>query len=414
MPASPTLPRPLYDIHISPFPEGADAELRYVVEAGTRSFVVTQPVRVLIEALSESSDPVRVRRSLLEETGVAMSDGELVGAIARLPRALFVESEHTQDNGLLFVPMPILKQAWVAWLATRLQHAYDRRFLIAVALLAAVALPLCFQEMAAPRVLTGVSPLASATLLLALAVSALGHELGHAAACARFGVPPGHIGFGLYVIFPVFYADVTRAWRLAPARRVIVDLGGLYFQTILLLLAAPLFLAGFASEAMYLFFFYNAGAMLHNLSPVFKLDGYWLLADLARIPNLHRRTFAYILHLLHIQRLGADQLQPRLNLILLGYGILVAAYFFYLGAYIPGWLSSHVAPGLVDGAGNFSHALERFAAGAWLDAFGSATKGLLVVLAVGLPILLGLLWVARLAISAFRIFTERKQSPFFP
>ena len=34
--------------------------------------------------------------------------------------------------------------------------------------------------------------------------------------------------------FPVLYSDVTKAWRLAPYQRSIVDLGGLYFQAIAL------------------------------------------------------------------------------------------------------------------------------------------------------------------------------------
>src|SRR5690606_30501405 len=40
------------------------------------------------------------------------------------------------------------------------------------------------------------------------------HEFGHAAACDRFGAKSGDIGFGFYILTPVFYADITDVWRL--------------------------------------------------------------------------------------------------------------------------------------------------------------------------------------------------------
>ncbi|HEY9229675.1 MAG TPA: hypothetical protein VIP11_23700, partial [Gemmatimonadaceae bacterium] len=55
----------------------------------------------------------------------------------------------------------------------------------------------------------------------------LAHEFGHAAACVRYGVPPGEIGVGLYLVFPAFYANVTNVWRLKRWERVIVDAAGM-------------------------------------------------------------------------------------------------------------------------------------------------------------------------------------------
>ena len=53
---------------------------------------------------------------------------------------------------------------------------------------------------------------------------------GHASASARYGVPARDIGFGLYLIYPVFYNDVTSAWRLPRRQRVVIDLAGTFFQ----------------------------------------------------------------------------------------------------------------------------------------------------------------------------------------
>jgi putative peptide zinc metalloprotease protein len=70
-------------------------------------------------------------------------------------------------------------------------------------------------------------------VLIALTVaSAAFHELGHAAACHRGGGRPGAMGAALYLVWPVFYTDVTDSYRLGRAARLRVDVGGLYFNVI--------------------------------------------------------------------------------------------------------------------------------------------------------------------------------------
>ena len=63
-------------------------------------------------------------------------------------------------------------------------------------------------------------------------VSAGIHELGHAAACRYAGARPGAMGAGLYLVWPAFYTDVDDAYRLPRRGRLIVDLGGLYFNCV--------------------------------------------------------------------------------------------------------------------------------------------------------------------------------------
>jgi len=77
---------------------------------------------------------------------------------------------------------------------------------------------------------------AIALLIYALLTSsALVHELGHAAACRYGGARPGEIGFGLYLVFPAFYTDVTDSYRIGRAGRVRTDLGGLHFNVLTVL-----------------------------------------------------------------------------------------------------------------------------------------------------------------------------------
>lgn len=122
-----------------------------------------------------------------------------------------------------------------------------------------------------------------------LLFSILCHELGHLSACRRWNCPHGALGIGLYFFNPVFYADVSAAWRLTRRQRVVVDVGGMYFQ----LLIMPLWLWLWATTqdpTCFLMIIATIGAIFSNLEPLIKLDGYWLLSDLTGVPNLHKRT----------------------------------------------------------------------------------------------------------------------------
>jgi putative peptide zinc metalloprotease protein len=115
------------------------------------------------------------------------------------------------------------------------------------------------------------------------------HELGHLAACHRWRCPHGALGVGLYFFNPVFYVDVTAAWRLSRWQRVVVDIGGVYIQ----LAFVSLLWFGYAiwQDNTYLLAVLLTDLMLlGNFQPFMKLDGYWLLSDLTGVPNLHART----------------------------------------------------------------------------------------------------------------------------
>ncbi|MGH9822197.1 MAG: hypothetical protein ACREDR_02900 [Blastocatellia bacterium] len=111
------------------------------------------------------------------------------------------------------------------------------------------------------------------------------HELGHATAQLRMGIPPGHIGFQLYYYIPTLFANVDGSWRLPPRRRAVVDLGGVYFQSIaasllyliyLKIHSTPMIAAVLSSDLL----------TIVALNPFLKFDGYWLLSDVLAVPNL--------------------------------------------------------------------------------------------------------------------------------
>ncbi len=129
-------------------------------------------------------------------------------------------------------------------------------------------------------------------LLMVFALTALSagfHELGHAAACRYGGGKPGAMGFGLYLLWPAFYTDVTDSYRLERGKRLRVDLGGMYFNAVFAVAAFALWSAT-GWDALLIVVPLQLLQMLRHLIPLVRLDGYHILADLTGVPDL----FAYI------------------------------------------------------------------------------------------------------------------------
>ena len=120
------------------------------------------------------------------------------------------------------------------------------------------------------------------------------HEFGHASAASRFGIKAKEIGFGFYLIFPVLYTDVTKVWLLNRYRRIVVNVGGIYFQ---MLINIALYFA-FKNFTNYqnivsALFLTNTTLALYSLNPIMRNDGYWIYSDLFDIPNLSKTAFDY-------------------------------------------------------------------------------------------------------------------------
>lgn len=122
------------------------------------------------------------------------------------------------------------------------------------------------------------------------------HEFGHASACKYGGARPGCIGCGLFLIWPSMYTDVTDVYRIGRAGRIRTDLGGVYFNVVFMLgMAGAYFATGaqFFLAAVYLGHF----EILEQLMPAVRLDGYYILGDLAGVPDLYGKIKPILLGL---------------------------------------------------------------------------------------------------------------------
>lgn len=125
-----------------------------------------------------------------------------------------------------------------------------------------------------------------------IAINILGivfHELGHAGACEKFGAKTGPIGLGFYLFTPVFFTDVSDAWRLKKTERLIVDLSGIYMQLIFCsLLTCIYFISG--NEFFLHTAFLISITVFITLNPFLRYDGYWAVTDLLNVTNLRENS----------------------------------------------------------------------------------------------------------------------------
>lgn len=190
------------------------------------------------------------------------------------------------------------------------------------------------------KVTTGAFDIYTLLLLLVFFVfSSFFHELGHASATKYYKVGHGGVGFALYWNFPVFYTDVSKIWELPIKKRCIVNLGGIYFQSILLISILITFFVTQNELLKYIILLTNINTLI-TLNPFFKFDGYWLISDICGVPNLRKRLHEFLGYLIAKLRKKEAPIpyllqlkNPQRNFLLVYFGIsnlFMGFYFFYL------------------------------------------------------------------------------------
>ena len=181
--------------------------------------------------------------------------------------------------------LPVLRADWLKPLTGFLARHVSSRVVFpfaGVGLVLHIFIFAHYSKMVLPILRTPVHRAVMAALIL---ISVISHELAHAAACTNRGVRHGPIGFMIYTIFPAMYTDVSDAWRLPARDRLVVDGAGILTSFLLASLGAALFLISPNAPSAILFLL-NDSLVLVNLNPFLRMDGYWLISDLLRVPNL--------------------------------------------------------------------------------------------------------------------------------
>ena len=259
------------------------------------------------------------------------------GLLESAPAAVAANQRRRRIRGsLLYLRFPVADpNRLLDRLATALRWCYTPQFLAASGAVVVAALATAganwsdiAQDLARLYHLTAILPFLAVTFLAASA-----HEFAHGVTCKHFGGEVHEVGFMLIYFQPAFYCNVSDAWLFPEkAKRLWVGFAGPYFELVLWALAVFTWrLTDLDMGVNYIALIVMAGSgvkTLLNLSPILKLDGYYLLSDYLDVPNLRRRSFRYVGGLVRRAwgRAGspAADLSPRERRIYLGYGLLAA------------------------------------------------------------------------------------------
>ena len=121
------------------------------------------------------------------------------------------------------------------------------------------------------------------------------HEIGHASAALHFRIRTPRIGYGFYLVYPVFFTEISEAWKLQPKKRMVINLGGVYFQWI----AGSFFIfldylnvgtTSIWSAVVAINFF----RLFYSFIPFMKADGYWIFSDGFGLRNLRQKSNQFL------------------------------------------------------------------------------------------------------------------------
>lgn len=129
-------------------------------------------------------------------------------------------------------------------------------------------------------------------LLVSWVVLKLIHEFAHGIVCKHFGGQVRETGLIFILFAPLAYVDVTSSWRFANRwKRIAVAGAGIFVE--LMIASACVFALLYTQSELVKDILTNtilmAGltTLLFNANPLMRFDGYFVLADLLKIPNLY-------------------------------------------------------------------------------------------------------------------------------
>ncbi|MAY03673.1 MAG: hypothetical protein CMQ38_11940 [Gammaproteobacteria bacterium] len=132
--------------------------------------------------------------------------------------------------------------------------------------------------------------------ILALTFIKIFHELGHAYVAKAHGCRVPTIGVALIMGWPVLYTDTTDSWKIASnKKRMQIGVAGVSVELVIASLSLFLWSVTPDGSMRSAFFLLSTTTWIMsvfvNFNPLMRFDGYYLLSDLLRVPNLESRSF---------------------------------------------------------------------------------------------------------------------------
>jgi putative peptide zinc metalloprotease protein len=159
-------------------------------------------------------------------------------------------------------------------------------------------------------------------LFVAFVFSAAFHEIGHGAGLRYGGGTVRAMGAGLYLVYPVFYTDITDAYRLGRGGKLRTSLGGFYFNLIFSLGVLGLYAVTHAEFLLIVMALIDL-EIVYQMLPFVRMDGYWILADLTGIPDFFSQMGAFVRSLFGKREGEIADLKPWAKTVFILYTIIV-------------------------------------------------------------------------------------------
>jgi putative peptide zinc metalloprotease protein len=285
-----------------PYDNGRIEKEEFIIHApGGRQFRISRLAKDILQRMDGETSLQQIVQDL-NSRSISISERQLSELVETRYRGMGVFDNYAPENEegnsqqvrgkhtAFLLYWNLIPRKYVGWLSKRLVFFYHHLAALSGLIAIFVTHYLVYAKYNSPEFLSHGSFLSVLGLCL---FSILAHEFGHAAAVSRYGGTPGNIGFALYILMPSFYADVSEIWRFSRRQRMVVDLGGVYFQQ---LVFAGFALIGVFTSAPEYFIACRLIDMMAflTLNPIFQFDGYWLLVDYMGLPKLYQLALNYL------------------------------------------------------------------------------------------------------------------------
>lgn len=274
-----------------------DTENEYLVSNGKKYWKVSKAIYAVSLSLDGNRSISQIAEFVKENFNIEITDEEVEFVIEKFfnTNGLLVNSDEsvtkTHQNKkikMLWVKFSLIPAKIVNKLSI-LTFLFNKYVLFIIGFILLVSLPIIWISNTNKTLINNFlySSIDNTIIIYSyLIFSGFFHEFGHSTALKFNKAPVGNIGVGIYLIFPVFYANVTSAWILARAKRVMVDIGGIYFQSLIALLTYIIAML-VHSELLMTCVIISIMQIVSNLNPFIRMDGYWILSDSLGVTNIN-------------------------------------------------------------------------------------------------------------------------------
>ena len=331
--------------------ESAEGVLYYIIKEPTSGKFIRlrEPEHFLLTSLDGTRTPTEAADLFVKTFNKTISPeavAQFADKIADLGFLEGTEAKREKRRSALFIPLKAFNpKRSLDWLYPKIRWLLSTPMIWLQTLVVLLGLVVFFANIDQfPFKLAAIFRAADIlTIIVCLFLITIVHEFAHALTCRHFGGNVREMGFLLLYFQPCFYCNVSDAYLFPNRRdRLLVTLAGIGAQLVLwggFTILWRITVEGyFLNRVFYLVAAICFATTVFNLNPAIKLDGYYLLADYLRIPNLRQKAFDYIWTRFRVRLFGClpTSIVPsaREARIYRRYGLLAIAYSVFLIVFV--------------------------------------------------------------------------------